>query len=238
MDLQQIEDFFVDSGGQFVTSAFNIRERLANIRAFVYDWDGVFNDGRKGVSAQSDFTEVDSMGTNMLRYAHYRQGQNLPLTAVITGEINPSAEKWVAREHIDCLYGNAKNKSDALAHFCAQFDLEPRQVAYFYDDLLDIPVAQAVGLRFAVGRLANPVFISYLEQNGLADYISATQGNEHAVREFSELLLALYGEAFEIFKQRADYSEDYRQYLAQRQNRSSRIFEFNNDEINEREPKF
>jgi 3-deoxy-D-manno-octulosonate 8-phosphate phosphatase (KDO 8-P phosphatase) len=56
-------------GGTFVTPIGTLVERMRSIRGLVSDWDGVFNQGAKGEGAESTYSEPDSMGTNLLRYA-------------------------------------------------------------------------------------------------------------------------------------------------------------------------
>ena len=57
--------------GTFVTDATTLKEKLNGINAYIFDWDGVFNNGSKGADGSSPFNEVDSMGINMLRYNYY-----------------------------------------------------------------------------------------------------------------------------------------------------------------------
>jgi Low specificity phosphatase (HAD superfamily) len=226
MELADLEGHFVDLGGQFVSSAYSMREKLREVKAYVFDWDGVFNQGTKGVNRNSDFNEVDSMGANMMRYGHFRQFGQMPLTAVITGEDNPSAVLWSRREHLHGHYALVKRKEEALEHFCQAYQLEPKEICFFYDDILDLPIAEKVGLRLAVGRLANPLFIQYLIEHKAVDYISACQGNEHAVREFSELLLALMGQHYKVIESRAKFDAEYRNYLEQRQHIHTQFFRY------------
>lgn len=231
MDLTHIEDTFIDIGGQFLTSSYDLKERLKNIKAFVFDWDGVFNDGRKGLNNTSDFSEVDSMGTNMLRFGHYLSNQSLPKVAIITGEENPAALKLAKREHFDAIYNKVGNKILALEHFCQEHGLSPNEICFFYDDVLDISVAKEVGIRLGVGRLCNPIFSDYLIENHLVDYISACAGQEHAVREFSELLLCLYGKQHEVLDKRATYIGDYQDYLQQRNQSLTKRYALKNGNI-------
>ena len=39
---------FEKAGGIFCTPAVSILQKLQTVKAFVFDWDGVFNDGTKG----------------------------------------------------------------------------------------------------------------------------------------------------------------------------------------------
>ena len=45
-----------------------LARQLHGIRALVFDWDGVFNDGWKDAQGGSPFSEVDSMGA--VSYTH------------------------------------------------------------------------------------------------------------------------------------------------------------------------
>mgnify|MGYP000046764992 FL=1 len=71
------------------------------IKALILDWDGVWTNGRKRPDGQSDFSEHDTMGLNLLRFAHYAATGELLRVAIVTGERNPTAEFIVQREHYD-----------------------------------------------------------------------------------------------------------------------------------------
>ncbi|MFM7838489.1 MAG: hypothetical protein ACKO6K_02890, partial [Chitinophagaceae bacterium] len=53
--------------GEFITSLPHLQEKLSNVRAYVFDWDGVFNEGFKNEQGSSAFSEIDAMGINLLR---------------------------------------------------------------------------------------------------------------------------------------------------------------------------
>ncbi len=68
----ELETRFSKLGGVFLTPIDVLKRRLKTIRGLVCDWDGVFNSGAKGEGIPSTFTEPDSMGTNLLRFALWR----------------------------------------------------------------------------------------------------------------------------------------------------------------------
>lgn len=191
MELIELEDHFSDIGGQFLSSAFDLQKKLPNIKAYVFDWDGVFNNGAKLGKEGSGYSEVDSAGLRMLRYGHFKRYGEIPHFALITGAFNPSAESFMASHQAQAVYQGALRKGEALQHFLKQFKLKAEEVCYVYDDVLDLAVAREVGMRFCIGRLANPLFLGLVAGSDLADYITASQGDEHAVREICELLLGL-----------------------------------------------
>lgn len=231
MALTEIEDMFVDAGGNFYTSAFDLREKLPEIKAFVFDWDGVFNAGFKGMENSSNFSEVDSLGVSMMRFGYFLENKLNAKTAIITGESNPACIKWAKREGVNEVYIQSKEKDKALQHFCDLHDLEPSNVAYFFDDVLDVPVAKIAGMRFGVGRDCNPVFKHYLEKHKLVDYLSGCRGDQHAMREFSELVLCLMKKEFDVIDHRAAYDNFYLDYINARQQTDTRLFEYANGSI-------
>ena len=129
-----------------------LQRRISGINAVLFDWDGVFNDGWKDLHGGSSFSEVGSMGVNMLRFAMWlRNGVNPP-SAVITGQVNPMAEKFVQRERFHAIYMGFANKPDAFMEYLRMNALKPEEVAFFFDDAIDLPVARQCGLRIMIGR--------------------------------------------------------------------------------------
>ena len=99
--MQEIENSYSYLGGKFVTPINDIKNKLSQIKAYIFDWDGVFNNGEKSANGSSKFSEVDSMGTNLLRYSHFMKTKQLPLTAIISGEKNETAFYFCQRECFD-----------------------------------------------------------------------------------------------------------------------------------------
>lgn len=216
MELTQLEDAFVDIGGHFLKSAFDLREKMADIKAIIFDWDGVFNGGVKDASGSSSYSVVDTQGVDRFRFGFFQAFSRMIHTAVFAEGENPLCLQWSKTEHIDHVYLNATDKSKALMHFCSEHDITPDEVIYVYDDIADLPVAAKVGVRIAIGRLSSPLFLEYLERHKLVDYISSCQGNEHAVREICELLLALVDQHFKVMNHTGDYEIDFQDYLGRK----------------------
>ncbi|MGB0521872.1 MAG: phosphatase [Flammeovirgaceae bacterium] len=218
MNINQVINIYSALGGVFVSNPSEIQARLATIKAFIFDWDGVFNGGRKGVGLHSNYSEGDSMGTNLMRFAHWlTQAKSLPYTGIITGANNETARAFAKREHFHFVYSGYKDKMEALAAFLDNSGLQASEVAFFFDDVLDLSVAKQCGLRFLVNREGSPLFKNYVTQQGWCDYISANNGEHYAIREITELLMALMGVYDEVIQKRMAYQGDYAEYLAERQ---------------------
>ncbi len=206
-------------------------EKLAAIKAFVFDWDGVFTDGGKDHEMQSRFNEVDSMGTNMLRFSYYLLHGQLPITAIISGENNAAAFRFVDRERFHASYCKTANKVDAAEHLCQTYGLQLHNIAFVFDDVLDISLAGSCGLRVCITRKNSPLFNQYIVQHNLADYITAGTSGQYAVRESTEVLMGTYGNFDETIGQRARFSERYNAYLGLRRATNPQYFTWNNGRI-------
>lgn len=218
-------NLFEELGGEFISPSSLFTEKWNKIKAIVFDWDGVFNTGIKGHETTSHFTEADSMGVNMLRFSNWLKNDHKQLiTAIITGQNNVSAVHFAKREHFNAIYMGKTNKSEALSVFLNSYSLKAEEVLFVYDDVLDLPVAEKVGLRIMINRYASPLFYHHVKSEHLADYITFNEGGENAVREVCELLIGVNGNYSEVMKKRSAFSGDYESYLKDRNSKNTREF--------------
>jgi 3-deoxy-D-manno-octulosonate 8-phosphate phosphatase (KDO 8-P phosphatase) len=214
----ELEARFSKLGGVFVTPAAALAARLKSVRGFICDWDGVFNPGAKGEGAASTYNEPDSMGTNLLRYALWRaHGQKQPVTALITGVDNPTARTFARREHFHAIYFGVKNKTTAVELLCGTYQLTPDQLLCVFDDVNDLGMAFACGVRVLVRRDASPLLQDYVTRFGLCDYVTGNPSTGYAVREVCELVLGLLDAFDDIVASRVAWDEAYTRYFAERQ---------------------
>lgn len=207
------------------------QEKFTQIKAFVSDWDGVFNNGIKNPSMPSAYSEADSMGTNLLRYEFWLRFGRLPVFGIITGADNPSAIDLAKREHFQIVYSKIVNKAEVVLHFCEIHQLHPQEVACFFDDVNDLAMARLCGLRFFFQRKASPAFGQLVADHQLADYTTAQEGGEHAIREICEMLMNLTGNYEKVIFSRANFDADYQNYFAQRQMLPTHLYRKNESKI-------
>ncbi|MBL7933647.1 MAG: phosphatase [Bacteroidia bacterium] len=229
--MTELENLYGVIGGRFITPAAEIQDRLKNIKAFVFDWDGVFNNGQKTNSGGSCFSEVDSMGANLLRFSHYLKHGNMPLSAIISGEKNETAFYFSKREGFRYSYFKVPHKLEALKSLCEKEKLKPEEVAYFFDDVLDIPIAELCGIRIMVNHKVNPLLINYFKKHKLVDYLTSGTGSQYAVREACELLMGLNGNFDDVITGRKDNSRQYQDYIEMRRKIMTDFFTMENGKI-------
>lgn len=229
--MTELENLYSVIGGRFITPADEIQTRLKSIKAFVFDWDGVFNNGQKSSSGGSSFSEVDSMGVNLLRFSRYLSQGQLPVTAIISGEKNETAFYFSKRECLHYSYYKVPHKLEALNSLCELEKLQPSEVAYFFDDVLDIPIAEVCGIRVMVNHKVNPLLTSYFKKHKLVDYLCSGSGSNYAVREAAELLMGLNCNFDEVITARKNNSKEYQSYIDLRRKTSPSFYSMEDGKI-------
>lgn len=202
----------------------SLKAKLKLTKAFVFDWDGVFTNGKKDFELQSRFNEIDSMGTNLLRFAYYFKYRHHPFTAIISGENNKAAFTFTKRE---CLHGNyfkIANKIDAARHFCLSHKITLKELAFVFDDVLDLSIAEKCGLRIFISRDCAPYLNNYVVKNKLADIIIDASAESNPVRHICEYLINAYGVYDEVISQRVKYSVTYDNYIRMRREIQPKFF--------------
>lgn len=199
-------------------------EKLHTVKAWIFDWDGVFNDGHKDAERQNSFSERDSMGTNMLRYAHYLRNGNQPYCAIITGATNPTPQVFAQREHFHAIVPGSLYKRDVVEHLLTIWNTDPSETAFFYDDILDLNVCEIAGLRIQVRYPSSAAFNAYVDENDLADVVCTLPGAAQAIRCVSDYFIALLNQTHDVIHGRMHLSDSYKTYFDARQQIETAVF--------------
>ncbi|MCT4582929.1 MAG: hypothetical protein N4A35_16065 [Flavobacteriales bacterium] len=215
--MEQLQKQLEKSGAQFILPIAKLTQKLKGIKAIIFDWDGVFHSGYKDESKSSAFSEADSMGVNMLRFAYYLINKEIPYSAIITGEHNKTAFYWGEREHLDDIFYKIKDKVEILNWLEQHRGIKKEAVLFAFDDILDLSMARECGARFLINRPASFALHHFCIENNLCDYISANDGGNHAVREISELIVSLLGNWNTVVNERIKFNDLYAPYIQMRQ---------------------
>ena len=216
-NISKIADRFISRGGNFHTDPSDLVARLKSVRGLIFDWDGVFNNGTKGSGLASTYSEADSMGTNMLRYGLWLFNKSLPITAIITGETNSSAQFLAEREHFHVIYEGIRNKREVVDELCGDYALEHKDLICVFDDINDLNMASVCGIRIMVRQSSAPLLENFVVQEGLVDYVTAAESGRQAVREVAELLLGLMGSYETVVRSCIAMDKQYQAYFKERQ---------------------
>lgn len=158
----------------------NYTDRLKNIRGIAFDFDGVFTDNRVLVTESGEEAvfcdRSDGMGISLLR------ASQIPMV-IISTEKNPIVSVRGSKLQVACKQG-IDDKLSALRCWADENDLDLSEIAFIGNDINDVECLDAVGLGVAVADAYEPARKS-------ADLVLTKQGGRGAVREFTDLLLAV-----------------------------------------------
>ncbi len=232
MTLEETVNTYSENGTQFVLGTGELTAKLKGVKALIFDWDGVFHSGYKSENQSSLFSEADSMGVNMLRFAYslINDGE-IPYTAIITGENNKTAFYWAAREHLNDVFFKIKDKVEILNWLMENKGVKKEEVLFVFDDILDLSMAKECGVRYLINRDASLALHSYCKENKMCDLITANDGGNHAVRELSELTISLLGNWNTVVNERVKFKGEYAPYIKKRQEIETKFYTLKNGEV-------
>lgn len=159
------------------------KERLKNIKAFVFDVDGVFTDGSVYLLPEGNMCRV----MNVLDgYAVVKALKNNYIIGVITGGNDPMVKHRIHYLGISDYYPKSSNKTIDFQHFTGKYNLPNHEILTMGDDIPDIDILKASGIS-ACPENAVP------EVKEICDYISPVQGGKGAVRDVIEQVMKIQG---------------------------------------------
>lgn len=164
----------------------NYKEKLATIRAFVFDFDGVMTDGSVWVYADRETVRAGNIKDGFAIQYAVKHGYTV---AVISGATSASIDNRMHMLGVDQCYTGCGNKIETYERFLAANKLTDSQVLVMGDDLPDYPILQRAGVSTCPADAA-------IEIRNMVDYISLYNGGHGAVRDVIEQVLRLHGEWF------------------------------------------
>lgn len=157
-------------------------ERLRAIRLVVFDVDGTLTDGSINLGADGEiqsFNIQDGVGHWLLREAGIE-------AAWVTGRACAANERRARELEVTELRQSIRDKRAAVEEIAAARGLAPAQIACMGDDLQDLPMFNACGVRLSVADAAVEVRVA-------ADWVAPKAGGRGAARQAAELILKAQG---------------------------------------------
>ncbi len=152
---------------------------MNRIKCFVLDVDGVLTDSR--VYFTDDGREMKAFNT--------KDGHGLKLiqragitVAIITGRYSKALEHRARDLNIEHVIQGSKDKKSALAELSQTLGIEPGEMAYMGDDVVDLPA-----MRLCTLAIAPADAVDMVKQK--ADIVTSLPGGHGAVREAVEIIL-------------------------------------------------
>ncbi|MEA4862866.1 MAG: KdsC family phosphatase [Victivallaceae bacterium] len=162
----------------------NLSERCKNIRAVVLDVDGVLTNGIIGYGCGYD---------EEIKFFHVRDGHGIVMAhraglmvGVLSGRGSAANRRRAAELALDFVYEGELDKLAGFERLLEEQHLNPEEVMYIGDDVVDIPPFNRAGLAVCVGDAPD-----YLDN--YTHFRTAADGGRGAVREAIELVLREQG---------------------------------------------
>jgi len=160
----------------------NFKEELQNVKAFVFDIDGVL----------STQTIALSLWGIPLRTVNLRDGYAIQLAVkkgyhvgVISGANSKEYIKRLKTLGVNDIYLNSRTKKESITELVRKWNIDIRQVLYMGDDIPDFEVMKMVGLPACPSDADSEI-------KQVSVYISDKRGGEGCVRDVIEQTLRLH----------------------------------------------
>jgi 3-deoxy-D-manno-octulosonate 8-phosphate phosphatase (KDO 8-P phosphatase) len=158
-------------------------DQLKDVKAFVFDVDGVLTDNKVLVNEDGD----------LLRSFHIRDGQGIKYAlaagypiGIITGGRSKGVMRRLNALGIEHVYAGTTDKLPAFVEFLHTHKLTASDVLYIGDDLPDLVIMKQAGMAVCPDD-------AVVEVKAVSDYISQLRGGDGMVRDIIEKVLKVQG---------------------------------------------
>ena len=159
------------------------KSKLQNIKAFVFDVDGVFTDGSVYLMPDKSMCRV----MNVLDgYAVVKAVKNDYKICVITGGDDPAVRNRINYLGITEYHAKISDKIAKYEEFKQKYGLQDDEILTMGDDLPDIKMMKASGIATCPKN-------SVPEVKAISAYISPLEGGKGAVRDVIEQVMKVQG---------------------------------------------
>jgi len=168
----------------------DVLEKASCIRLVIFDVDGVLTDGSLYLGNNGEefktFNIKDGLGIKLLMQFGVDVG-------VITGRSSKLVAQRMESLGVKHIYQGQAEKLPAYQGLLAKLELDPEQVAYVGDDLIDLPLMRRTGLAVAVQDAHSLVKLH-------AHWQTPSAGGRGAARDVCELIMKAQGTLDEAYQ--------------------------------------
>lgn len=164
----------------------NYKAKLHDIKAFVFDFDGVMTDGSVWTLYNGDTIRSGNVKDGYAIQYAVKKGYTI---ALISGAKSQSIENRMKALGVEQIYMGCSNKMETYQNFLSLNNLRPEEVVCMGDDIPDYEIMTHCGVSACPKDAA-------IEIKEIADYISFFDGGKGCVRDIIEQVLRLHNQWF------------------------------------------
>lgn len=161
--------------------ATNYKAKLHNIKAFVFDFDGVMTDGSIWMYADKETVRCGNVKDGYAIQYAIKQGY---IITVISGATSASIDNRMTSLGVNEIYTGCANKLDTYREFLKAHELKEEEVICMGDDIPDLEIMRHCGVAACPADAATEI-------KEISDYISLFEGGKGCVRDIIEQVLRL-----------------------------------------------
>ena len=165
----------------------NYKEKLHEIRAFVFDFDGVMTDGSVWTYADRETVRCGNIKDGFAIQCAVKRGY---IIALISGATSLSIDHRMAALGVTQCHTGCANKMDTYRRFLKENGLSEEQVVCMGDDIPDYEIMSHCGVAACPADAATEI-------KEISDYISLYGGGKGCVRDIIEQVMRLQGKWFD-----------------------------------------
>ena len=159
----------------------NYKENLINIKAFIFDVDGVLTDGKLLITDSGE----------LLRSMNVKDGFAMKLAidngfkiGIISGGTNEAVKSRLKNLGIEEIHLKSHDKIIHFENFIKKYQFDSENILVMGDDIPDIPIIKAAGIG-TCPQDAVP------EVKSVCQYVSKNNGGKGAVRDVIEQVMKI-----------------------------------------------
>lgn len=161
----------------------NYKELLKNITTLMFDYDGVFTDGKILITENGEQLRTANVKDG---YALQLAGKNGYRIVVISGGTSNTVVKRMNGLGIMDVFIKVDHKIHVYNDFVAKHGLKKQEVLYMGDDIPDLEIMKEVGVAVCPADAAEEI-------KAISNYISHMNGGEGCVRDIIEQVMKVQG---------------------------------------------
>ena len=158
----------------------SLLRKASEIRALIFDVDGVMTDGKIIYSSSGDeikeFNVRDGIIISSLKKAGF-------IVGIISGRESSAVTRRATELKLDFCHQAIDDKAWACGQIMKHHQLKEKEIAYIGDDINDLPVFNLAGLKACPADACTEVL-------DIADLVTKAKGGKGVVREVADFLLA------------------------------------------------
>lgn len=161
----------------------NYKEKLKEIKTFIFDIDGVFTDNIVYLTSDGEQMRTANVRDGYAVQLAVKKGLNI---AILSGGKNEIVRKRFEGLGVKDIFLGSANKIEVFENYLKSLNITANDVCYMGDDIPDFHVMKHVGLATC------PADAAY-EIREIAHYISPKEGGKGCVRDILEQALKIKG---------------------------------------------